>query len=259
MFIVFNKDKINSYLISLGTVVILFVMSFMITGEQTVQTAVATKELPIYNVETKEKKIAFTMNCAWEADDIEKILETLSKHNTHITFFMVGDFVNRYPEAVKKIAEAGHEIGNHSDTHPHVNNLSLEKNREEIQKCSQKIEQITGKKTTLYRGPYGEYNDTVIKSAKSQNHTTIQWNLDTLDYSGLTGEEMWKRLENKLTPGSIILSHNGTKHTADSLEMLLEQIEQKGYKIVTVSELIHKENYYIDVNGTQRIQAKNNE
>ncbi len=259
MFIVFNKDKINSYLISLGTVVILFVMAFMITGEQTVQTAVATKELPIYNVETKEKKIAFTMNCAWEADDIEKILETLSKHNTHITFFMVGDFVNRYPEAVKKIAEAGHEIGNHSDTHPHVNNLSLEKNREEIQKCSQKIEQITGKKTTLYRGPYGEYNDTVIKSAKSQNHTTIQWNLDTLDYSGLTGEEMWKRLENKLTPGSIILSHNGTKHTADSLEMLLEQIEQKGYKIVTVSELIHKENYYIDVNGTQRIQAKNNE
>lgn len=259
MFIVFNKDKINSYLISLGTVVILFVMAFMITGEQTVQTAVATKELPIYNVETKEKKIAFTMNCAWEADDIEKILETLSKHNTHITFFIVGDFVNRYPEAVKKIAEAGHEIGNHSDTHPHVNNLSLEKNREEIQKCSQKIEQITGKKTTLYRGPYGEYNDTVIKSAKSQNHTTIQWNLDTLDYSGLTGEEMWKRLENKLTPGSIILSHNGTKHTADSLEMLLEQIEQKGYKIVTVSELIHKENYYIDVNGTQRIQAKNNE
>ena len=259
MFIVFNKDKINSYLISLGTVVILFVMAFMITGEQTVQTAVATKELPIYNVETKEKKIAFTMNCAWEADDIEKILETLSKHNTHITFFMVGDFVNRYPEAVKKIAEAGHEIGNHSDTHPHVNNLSLEKNREEIQKCSQKIEQITGKKTKLYRGPYGEYNDTVIKSAKSQNHTTIQWNLDTLDYSGLTGEEMWKRLENKLTPGSIILSHNGTKHTADSLEMLLEQIEQKGYKIVTVSELIHKENYYIDVNGTQRIQAKNNE
>ena len=259
MFIVFNKDKINSYLISLGTVVILFVMAFMITGEQTVHTPVATKELPIYNVETKEKKIAFTMNCAWEADDIEKILETLSKHNTHITFFMVGDFVNRYPEAVKKIAEAGHEIGNHSDTHPHVNNLSLEKNREEIQKCSQKIEQITGKKTTLYRGPYGEYNDTVIKSAKSQNHTTIQWNLDTLDYSGLTGEEMWKRLENKLTPGSIILSHNGTKHTADSLEMLLEQIEQKGYKIVTVSELIHKENYYIDVNGTQRIQAKNNE
>lgn len=70
---------------------------------------------------------------------------------------------------------------------------------------------------------------------------------------------MWKRLENKLTPGSIILSHNGTKHTADSLDMLLYNIQQKGYKIVTVSDLIYKDNYYIDVNGVQRLQSKTNE
>lgn len=146
------------------------------------------------------------------------------------------------------------KFGNHSDTHPHVNNLTLEKNVLEIQKCSEKIETITGKKTFLYRGPYGEYNDIVINAAKSQNHLSIQWNLDTLDYSGLTGEEMWKRLENKLSPGSIILSHNGTKHTADSLDMLLKNITGKGYKVVTVSELIYTENYYIDVNGTQRLQ-----
>ena len=259
MFIVFNREKINSYLISFATVIILFVMAFMMTGNNTVETAASTKQLPIYNVATEEKKIAFTMNCAWTADDIDSILNTLSKHNIHITFFMVGDFVQKYPEAVKKISEAGHEIGNHSDTHPHVNNLSLEKNIEEIQNCSNKIEQITGKKTTLYRGPYGEYNDTVIKAAKSQNYFTIQWNLDTLDYSGLTGEEMWKRLENKLTAGSIILSHNGTKHTADSLDMLLNNIEKKGFKIVKVSDLIYKDNYYIDVNGVQRLQNKTNE
>ena len=259
MFIIFNREKINSYLISFGTVVILFLMAFIMTGNDTVETSASTKQLPIYNVATEEKKIAFTMNCAWNADDIDSILDTLSKHNVHITFFMVGDFVQKYPETVKKISEAGHEIGNHSDTHPHVNNLSLERNIEEIQNCSNKIEQITGKKTTLYRGPYGEYNDTVIKSAKSQNHFAIQWNLDTLDYSGLTGEEMWKRLENKLTAGSIILSHNGTKHTADSLDMLLNNIEQKGFKIVTVSDLIYKDNYYIDVNGVQRLQNKTNE
>ena len=183
MFIVFNKEKINSYLISLGTVIILFLMAFMITGNESIETAASTKELPIYNVDTAEKQVAFTMNCAWNADDIDSILDTLSKYRTHITFFMVGDFVNKYPEAVKKIHEAGHEIGNHSDTHPHVNSLSLEKNIEQIQNCSNKIEQITGKKTTLYRGPYGEYNDIVIRAAKSQNHETIQWNLDTLDYT----------------------------------------------------------------------------
>jgi polysaccharide deacetylase len=254
MFIVFNKSKINSYIISLGTVIVLFGMAFMLTGQKTIETAASTKELPIYKVQTDEKKIAFTMNCAWEADDVDSILETLEKHKVHITFFVVGDFVDKHQEAVKKISEAGHEIGNHSDTHPHVNNLNLEKNIEQIQKCSEKIEKITGKKTTLYRGPYGEYNDTVIKAARSQGHEAIQWNLDTLDYSGLTGEEMWKRLENKLMSGSIILSHNGTKHTSDSLDMLLTNIEKKGYKIVTVSELIYKENAYIDVNGTQRLK-----
>ena len=254
MFIVFNKEKISSYLILLSTVVILFGIAFNLTSSETVETAAATKQLPIYNVATEEKKVAFTMNCAWNADDIDSILTTLSKYQTKITFFMVGDWVQKYPEAVKKIHKEGHEIGNHSDTHPHVNNLNLEKNVLEIQKCSERIESITGNKTNLYRGPYGEYNDTVINAAKSQNHVTIQWNLDTLDYSGLTGEEMWKRIESKLVPGSIILSHNGTKHTADSLDMLLKNITDKGYKVVTVSELIYKENYYIDVNGTQRLQ-----
>lgn len=259
MFIVFNKAKINSYLISLGTVIILFVMAFTITTKETLETSASTKELPIYNVATNEKQVAFTMNCAWEADDMDSILNTLANHKIHITFFMVGDFVKKYPDVVKKVHEAGHEIGNHSDTHPHVNNLSLEKNIEQIQNCSSKIEKITGKKVTLYRGPYGEYNNIVINAAKSQNLTTIQWNLDTLDYSGLTGEEMWKRLENKITPGSIILSHNGTKHTVDSLDILLTNIENKGFKVVTISELIYKNNYYIDVNGVQRLQTKTNE
>lgn len=254
MFIVFNKSKISSYILSLTTVLILFIMAFVITNNQAVETSVATKEIPIYNVSTEEKRVAFTMNCAWNADDIDSILDTLSKYKIHITFFMVGDFVDKYPEAVKKISDAGHEIGNHSNTHPHVNNLTLEKNIEEIEKCSEKIEKITGKKTTLYRGPYGEYNNTVINAAKSQNHTTIQWNLDTLDYNGLTGDEMWERLESKIAPGTIILSHNGTKHTADSLDMILHNIiQEKRFQVVTVSELIYTKNYYIDANGTQRI------
>lgn len=111
MFIVFNKEKINSYIILLSTVVILFGIAFgVVTTKDAVETSASTKELPIYNVATDEKKVAFTMNCAWEADDIDKILETLSKHNCKITFFMVGDFVKKYPDAVKKVHEAGHEI-----------------------------------------------------------------------------------------------------------------------------------------------------
>lgn len=255
MFFVLNKQKIYAYLVSIVTVVLLFCVASSLNNTNTgntVQTASTTsKLLPIYNVQTEEKKVAFTMNCAWNANDIDSILKTLQENDVKITFFMVGDWIEKFPEAVKKISEAGHEIASHSDTHPHVNNLSYEKNIEEIEKSNDKIEKVTGKRTKIYRAPYGEYNDTVIKAAQDKGYYTIQWSLDTLDYTGLTGEEMWKRLDEKIKPGDIILSHNGTKHTADSLDMLLKNIKQKGIEIVTVSDLIYFDNYTINNNGTQ--------
>lgn len=250
MFLVFNKEKIQTYAVSILTVAVLIAVA-NIGKISAIPTSATKKYLPIYNVQTEENKIAFTMNCAWNADDIDSILETLENNDVHITFFMVGEWVDKYPEAVKKIYEAGHEIGSHSNTHPHVNNLSAEKNLEEINLSVNKIEKITGSKTTLYRAPYGEYNDTVIKTAQENGYYTIQWNLDTLDYEELTGEEMWNRIKNKLDKGSIILSHNGTKHTADSLDMLIKNIKNSGFKVTTISDLIYKENYTINNNGTQ--------
>ena len=253
MFLVFNKQKIVTYFVSVLTVVTLFFIAGNINKkEETVETSVnGEKLLPIYNVETDEKKVALTINCAWNADDIDKILETLKNNNIKITFFMVGEWIDKYEEAAKKIYEAGHEIANHSDTHKHVNNLTYEENVEEIKTANEKIKKITGKENVLYRAPYGEYNKTVIKAAKDNGYITIQWSLDTLDYSGLTGEEMWKRIEGKLKEGDIILSHNGTKHTADSLDMLIKNIKEKGFEIVKVSDLIYKEDYEININGTQ--------
>ena len=164
---------------------------------------------------------------------------------------MVGDWIEKFPDSVKKIHDAGHEIASHSDTHPHVNNLSYEENVKEIENSNQKIEKITGQRTNIYRAPYGEYNDTVIKAANDNKYYTIQWNLDTLDYTGITGSEMWNRLDSKIKAGDIILSHNGTKHTADSLDMLIKNIKSKGLEIVKVSDLIYKDNYSINSNGTQ--------
>ena len=250
MFLIFNKEKIQTYTVSILTVAVLIALA-NIKDISAVPTFASEKYLPIYNVQTEENKVAFTMNCAWNADDIDSILETLKNNEVHITFFIVGDWADKYPEAVKKIHEAGHEIGSHSNTHPHVNNLSSEKNLEEIQSSVNKLERITGNKTTLYRAPYGEYNDTVIKTAQENGYFTIHWNLDTLDYKGLTGEEIWNRLKNKLDKGSIILSHNGTNHTADSLDMLIKNIKSKGFKVTTVSDLIYQNNYTINKNGTQ--------
>ncbi len=255
MFFVLNKQKIYTYLVSIVTVVLLFCVAggFNNTNAgNTLETASTTQKLlPIYQVQTEEKKVAFTMNCAWNADDIDSILKTLKENNTKITFFMVGDWIEKFPEAVKKIQEEGHEIASHSNTHPHVNNLSYEKNIEEMEKSNDRIEKVTGKRTKIYRAPYGEYNDTVIQAAQDKEYYTIQWDLDTLDYTGLTGDEMWKRLDGKIKAGDIILSHNGTKHTADSLDMLLKNIKQKGLEVVTVSDLIYLDNYTINNNGTQ--------
>lgn len=262
MFIVLNKEKIYTYVISVVTVVMLFgIANILYVGENAKKQEIEnskevansqTRKLPIYNVETEEKKIAFTVNCAWSSDDIDTILEALKRQNVKITFFIVGEWADKNPEAVKKIYEAGHEIGSHSDTHPHVNNLSYEKNQKQISDSVEKINKITGEDVKLYRTPYGEYNDTVIEAAEKAGYYCIQWNLDTLDYEGLTGKEMWKRLENKLQNGDIILSHNGTKHTADSIEMLIKNIKEKGYEVVKVSDIIYKENYIINNNGTQQ-------
>ena len=252
MFLVFNKQKIVTYFVSVLAVLVLFFVAGNIKEEKVVETVSGSEKLlPIYNVETDEKKVAFTMNCAWNADDIDSILETLEKNNVKITFFMVGEWIDKYQEAAKKIYEAGHEIANHSDTHKHVNNLSYEENVEEIKKANEKIKNITGKENILYRAPYGEYNNTVVKAAKENGYIPIQWNLDTLDYTGLTGEEMWKRLDKKLKNGDIILSHNGTAHTADSLDMLIKNIKKKGFEIVKISDLIYEDNYKININGTQ--------
>ncbi len=251
MFLVFKKDKLISYIIVLCTVGVLIIIGATSNLNQTIQTSYIEKEVPVYCAQTNENKVALTMNCAWNADDIDYILKVLEENNIKITFFMVGNWVDKYEEAVNKIYQAGHEIANHSNTHPHVTNLNYEENIEEIKKCSQKIEKITGEKTTLYRGPYGEYNNTVLKAAKDENHITIQWSIDSLDYTGLTEQEMINRIKPKLEKGSIILMHNGTKNTAASLNGIIKTIKASGFEIVKVSELIYKQNYKIDANGVQ--------
>lgn len=250
MFLVLNKNKILSILV-LSTIVITCVSLYM---NATIQTSgVSGKRLlPIYNVETEEKKVAITLNCAWDDSDIESILNTLDDYNVKLTFFMVGEWVDKYPESLKKIHNSGHEIANHSDGHKHVNKLDLQENIEEIQNCSNKIKEVIGIGTNLYRGPYGEYNNTVIEAANATKHQTIQWNIDSLDYKGLTKEEMWNRIEKKIQPGSIILMHSGAENTADALPYIIEKLINMKYEIVKVSDLIIKEDSYIDINGMQK-------
>lgn len=218
-----------------------------------VSNTVNGRELPIYSVETDEKKIALSFDAAWGNEDTQKILDTLAKYNVHVTFFMTGGWVEKFPEDVKKIQAAGHDLGNHSENHKNMSQLSDEQCQEELMKVHNRIKELTGVKMNLFRPPYGDYDDHVITNAKKCGYFSIQWDVDSLDWKDYGVNSIIKTVtEHKaLKNGSIILMHNGAKYTAEALPVVIEKLQAAGYQIVPVSELIYKENYHLDVTGRQ--------
>ena len=219
----------------------------------TVSNTVNGRELPIYSVETEEKKVALSFDAAWGNEDTQQILDILKKQDVHVTLFMTGEWVEKFPEDVKKIYEAGHDLGNHSATHPNMSQLSSEQCQEELQKVHTKVKELTGVDMNLFRPPYGDYNDTVIQSATACGYYTIQWDVDSLDWKDYGVDSIIDTVVNhkNLQNGSIILCHNGAKYTAAALESLIIGLKEKGYEIVPVSELIYREDYHLDVTGRQ--------
>lgn len=211
------------------------------------------RELPIYCVDTPEKKIAISFDAAWGSDYTEDLLGILERYDVKTTFFLVGFWVDKYPEMVKKIDEKGHEIGNHSSKHPHMSQLSKEQIIDELTKTSDKIEAITNKKVTVFRPPFGDYNNRLIQTSRELGIQVIQWDVDSLDYKDYGADSIIKKVLSKVKNGSIVLFHNNATYTKDALPVILENLQKEGYKIVPVSELIYKENYYIDHTGMQKL------
>ncbi len=216
-FVVFKLKNIFKYGILIFAILLMTGFSTRYTNMVIETSTENQKLLPVYSVETDEKKVAITFDCAWGADDISSIISTLEYNEVGATFFAVGDWVKKYPDSVKALYEAGMEIGNHSYGHTHVNKISYEENLEDMKKCNELLKNIIGENAKFYRGPYGEYNNTVIKAAESLNMQVIQWDIDTLDYTGKTPDEMCERIKSKIKNGSIILMHNDTKYTASRL------------------------------------------
>ncbi|MDR0957753.1 MAG: polysaccharide deacetylase family protein, partial [Clostridiales bacterium] len=213
--------------------------------------AAADRKLPIYSVKTDQKKVAISFDAAWGADDTDTLLKILSDNGVKSTFFLCGYWVEKYPEEVKKIHAAGHDIGNHSATHPHGASLTLEQNKSEIMKAHEKVKNLLGIDMNLYRPPFGEYNNTVIEAAEQCGYYPVQWDVDSLDWKNYGVEhEVDRVLNNKnLGNGSIVLFHNDADYTPAALDKIIKGLKGKGYEIVPISELIIKENYHIDPTG----------
>lgn len=247
---VFNKKRAISYLALLCCAVGIAVFGTIESAD--VYNDGGDRLLPIYSVDRGEEKVcALTFDAAWDDTDTDILIEILEKEDVPATFFMVGSWVEKYPESVKKFHKAGHEIMNHSDTHPHIDKLSDVKIKEEIEKCNDKIEHVTGVRPILFRGPYGEYNNAVIEEATNQGMFTVQWDVDSLDWKNLSAQEITDRVTNRVKPGSIMLFHNGAKNTPEALPMVIENLKKQGYTFLKASDLIYKENYFIDHAGKQ--------
>lgn len=238
-------------LTSILSIILAVIIALGIIMGNYVSASVSTKKLPIYGVETKEKKIAITFDAAWTNQDTEEIIKILEKHNAKATFFIVGDWAEKFPESVKAFFDAGHTIANHSDTHKAFSKCSRNEIKEEIENCNKKLEAITGQKVTLVRAPSGDYTDQSIEVAKSLGMYTIQWDCDSLDYTKISVDEIVNRVVKGTKNGSIILFHNGVENTAPALDRILTEFTKQGYTFVSVENLIYKENYSIDHTGRQ--------
>ena len=228
-----------------------FAFVFRTENIKTAGAGVRSRALPIYSVATNEKKIAISFDCAWGTDYTNELLDIMKKNGVRCTFFAVQFWVEKYPEFAQKIVEEGHELGTHSRTHSYMSKLSKSQIESELISSSEAIEKVTGQKPTLFRPPYGDYNDLLIETAKELNLFTIQWSVDSLDWKNLSATEIALRVINGTKNGSIILCHNQGLHTAKALPMIFATLKNKGYSFVPIGELIYKENYQIDANGQQ--------
>ena len=245
--------KLKSVIVCALALIMVAVMciSVRFTGAYAVYFNTTPRLVPIYSVEREDKVVAITFDCAWGTEYTDKILSALKASDVRATFFMVEFWTEKYPEFVKKIDASRCEIGTHSSTHSYMSKQNAEEIKLELSSSSEAIKNITGKEVELFRAPFGDYDDELIRTASELGYYTIQWDVDSLDWKDLSATDIAMRVINGVKNGSIILMHNNGLHTAESLPIILETLKNRGYSFLPVGELIYRENYTIDGTGRQ--------
>lgn len=212
-----------------------------------------SRRVPIYAVETEEKRVAITLDGVWGADLTPQLLELFATHDLSITFFFGGYWLEEYPHVAETIFKAGHEIGNHTLTHPHLSKLTAHEIREELLKTEELIIEITGTKPRFFRPPFGDYNNRVLDVAEELGYQTIQWSIDSLDWRDPGPDVIVHQIKDQVFSGAIILMHNNAPDTPEALKTLIPYLLEEGYQLVPLSQLVLEDNYYIESHsGLQR-------
>ena len=235
----------------LGLLLAVALIFWAVSSPAIVGVSASKRSLPVYSVERSDKLLAISFDAAWGNEDTQTLIDILNRYGVRATFFVVGDWAEKYPESVKALAAAGNEVMNHSSSHAHFSSLSSEQIREDLSACNEKISALTGVTPSLFRCPYGEYDDHVIQTVEAMGMTAVQWDVDSLDWKGITSEEISRRVLQNVRPGSIVLFHNAAIHTPEALPGIIEALQAEGYTIVPVSELLLQGDTRIDNTGRQ--------
>ncbi|MGI5891492.1 MAG: polysaccharide deacetylase family protein [Bacillota bacterium] len=221
----------------LTAIVIALLIGFIFSWQYFTHNAVPTAGDPYYHGLEQGKKISLTINVDWGEEYLPDMLKVLEENNVKATFFLTGRWAENNPALAKKIADNGHEIGNHAYSHTGPNSLSYEGNREEISKTAAAIKKATGVDCKLYAPPSGEKGTQVLQAAADEGYTTILWSIDTVDWKRPAPDVIIERVLKKAHPGGIILAHP-TNPTLEALPAILQRLQDEGYQFVTVSENI---------------------
>lgn len=209
------------------------------------------RELPIYSVKREDKVIAISFDAAWGGDKTLGILDILDEYDVKTTFFLVDIWTQKYPDLVREIASRGHELGNHSTTHPQMSRLSEAQIKTELNTQADNMQAITGVRPVLFRPPYGDYNNRVIATARAQGYIPIQWSVDSLDWKNRGVQEIVTRAT-KVNSGDIVLFHNDSQYILDALPQVLKFYTENGYSVVPISEILLTGETTIDIQGRQQ-------
>ncbi|MCL1904276.1 MAG: polysaccharide deacetylase family protein [Oscillospiraceae bacterium] len=240
---------------------VLALIAGIIIGVAAILTAISSsadeRKLPIYHVDREDNKVSLTFNCAWGNSNTDELLTILDKENIKASFFVTGEFCDKYPEDVLKMFKSGHEIQSHSNNHPHVEGANINDFIADTREAENKITKITGVTPTLYRAPYGEYDNNSIFTINGMGYKYIQWSVDSVDWQEHDANTIVKRVLSGTKSGSIILFHNDLDNTTEALPTVITRLKEKGFDFLPVSELIYSDNYKIDHSGKQILTGEN--
>lgn len=207
----------------------------------------ASKELlkdynAFYVGDDSQKSIYLTFDAGYENGYTESILDTLKKHNVKGTFFLVGNYLETKPDLVKRMANEGHIVGNHTYSHPDMSKISTaEAFKDELNKMENKYKEITGKDMLkIYRPPQGKFSEENLSMAKAMGYKTVFWSLayvDWLEDKQPTKEEAFSKLLTRIHPGAVVLLHSTSKTNCEILDELITKWKDMGYSFKSIEEL----------------------